>query len=274
MDPDAPDSLTDPRKPIDPRRVRFVLVEPQFGGNVGQAARAMKNFGFDRLVVVRPACDLCGSEARMMAVEARDVLERVRVCDTIDAALDGASAVVGTTRRAGKHRRPHRALQELAPDLVALAAGGELALVFGREDHGLADLDLDRCTHLTFIPASASYPSLNLAQAVLLCAWELRRAAPGAPSPAIARPATDAEREALYRHLQEALVEVGFLHDDSIEPIMRRLRRLIGRSNATSEEVKLLRGVARQMSWAARQARLVSGPEPHPARAIDPESTS
>jgi TrmH family RNA methyltransferase len=235
--------------------VRFVLVEPQFAGNVGSCARALKNLGFGRLCLVRPRCDPRDAEARRMAVDAADVLESILVCDDLATALEGARTVVGTSRRTGKHRWPHYRLDAFAPELAQFAASGSLAVLFGREDHGLSDAELDRCTHLVHIPAADPYPSFNLAQAVLLVAYELF-CAMGAPAPAAQErePATDAEREAFYEHLRQALWAVGYLHRDSDEPIMRRVRRLFGRTSMTVEEVRLLRGVARQTLWIAGRA--------------------
>lgn len=249
---------------FDPGSVRFVLLEPQSGGNVGSAARALANLGFSRLCLVRPACDPLGREARMMAVEARDLLQGAELFEELDEALAGAGAVVGTTRRVGRHRRPHWRLDQCSERLVSLAAAGELALLFGREDHGLCDADLDRCTHLVYLDSSSRYPSFNLAQAVLLVGHELRRAGmQGAAEPALPAPAGHRAREAMFRHLEQALQTIGFLAPDSSEVVMRRLRRLLGRAAMTAEEVKLLRGVARQTLWAARRAGLpvADGPE-------------
>jgi TrmH family RNA methyltransferase len=252
---------------LDPARIRFVLVEPRFGGNIGAAARALMNLGFSHLVLVRPACDPLGREARMMAVEASGVLERAAVHDDLGSALAGAGSVIGTSRRTGKHRRPHWRLDQCSADLVRLAQGADVAILFGREDHGLNDADLDRCTHLLHLPAASAYPSLNLAQAVLLVAYELRmRGLAGTPEAALAPPAPDEDREALYRHLEQAWRTIGFLSEDTSEVIMRRVRRLLGRATMSPEEVKLLRGVARQTLWAARQAGLpvAEGPESLP----------
>jgi len=238
-------------------RVRFVLVHPQSGGNVGSAARAIKNLGFSRLDLVEPECEHLGGEARMLSVDARDVLERARVHDDLDAALAGSTAVVGTTRRVGRHRRPHWRLDAVAPRLAALAGKGELAVVFGREDSGLTDEELDRCTHLVYLPSADRYPSFNLAQAVLLVAYELRMAAIGdAERETVGTPAVHAEREEMYRHLEQALVTIGFLSRDTREVMMRRFRRILGRAEVSREEVKMFRGVARQTLWVAREAGL------------------
>ena len=193
----------------------------------------------------------------MMSVDARDLLERAKVHATLDEALAGSSAVVGTTRRVGRHRRPHWRLDALAPRLVRLASEGNLAVVFGREDSGLTDGELDRCTHLVYLPSADQYPSINLAQAVMLMAYELRMAAIGtAERESVGTPAVHGEREAMYAHLEQALVTIGFLSRDTREVIMRRFRRILGRAELSGEEVKMFRGVARQTLWVAREAGL------------------
>jgi len=241
----------------DPGRVRFVLVQPRSAGNVGAAARALKNLGFRRLSAVRPRCDPADRNARMMAVDAGDVLDGLVVHDALDDALAGASTVVGTSRRTGKHRRPHYRLDRFSQEMAQLASRGDLAVMFGREDHGLSDGELDRCTHLVHLPAAAEYPSFNLSQAVLLVAYELHVALLAEEPPApLGPPAEHADREAMYGHLQLALSTIGYLHEESVEPIMRRLRRLLGRASMTEREVALLRGMARQILWAASRAGL------------------
>jgi len=238
-------------------RVRFVLVHPRSGGNVGSAARAIKNLGFSRLALVAPSCDPLGREARMMAVDARDVLERAEKHRDLDEALAGSGTVVGTSRRLGRHRRPHWRLDEIAERLAGLALAGELAVLFGREDRGLTDAELDRCTHLVYLPASEIYPSFNLAQAVLLVAYELRMATLEEPlAEPLGPPAGHGAREAMYHHLERALLAIGFLGRDTREVIMRRFRRVFGRAVLTPDEVKMLRGVARQTLWAAKEAGL------------------
>ncbi len=239
------------------RTARFVLVEPRTPGNVGAAARAMLNFGFHDLRIVSPACDALGKEARKMAVGARKILEQATVCDGMDQALEGAGAVIGASRRTGRHRWPHVPIRNLAEKLGQRSSSSDMALVFGREDHGLTDLELDRCTHLVHIPTSESYPSVNLAQSVLLLAWELHRA--GLPvEPDDAEPmAGDESREAMYRHLEQALRTIGFLKPDNTEVIMRRLRRMYGRMELSENEVRIVRGMAHQTLWAAGKAGLV-----------------
>ncbi|NIM01459.1 MAG: TrmJ/YjtD family RNA methyltransferase [Acidobacteria bacterium] len=240
---------------FDPARIRFVLVEPRRAGNIGAAARALANLGYSRLEIVRPAEDPKGVEARRMAVHATTLIDAAGVHASLAGALAGARTVVGTTARTGKQRKPHWRIDRLAEQLLAHGDPGEIAFVFGREDHGLSDDDLDRCTHLAYLPADENQPSFNLAQALLLVAWELRRAEldpPGAQGP----PATDEEREAFYRHFEEALRAIGYVTDQTAPSIMRRLRRIYGRAAVTEEELATLRGMARQILWAADKAGL------------------
>jgi len=245
----------------DPQRVRFVLVGPQSAGNVGSVARALKNLGFTRLTLVGPCCRVSDPEAIRLAVSARDVLEAATVHDDLDAALAGAQIVVGASRRTGRQRQPHWRLDRFVSE-VSWPDAAEAAFVFGREDSGLRDDELDLCTHLIHLPASDDYPSFNLAQAVLLVAYELRLARIGPAPPALAEPADHAEREAMFAHLRDAFLAIGFVHDDTVESIMRRVRRLFGRAILSDDEVRLLRGLARQTQWAAGRAGLTAEPGP------------
>jgi tRNA/rRNA methyltransferase len=250
---------------LNPAAFRFVIVQPRYDGNVGAAARALKNLGFRELFLVTPDCDPMGEQARRMAVDAIDVLEGARVHDTLDEALEGAGTVVGTSRRTGKHRKPHYRLDRLTTEIVTPAQEHPTAILFGREDHGLYDRELDRCTHLLHLPSDEAYPSINVAQSILLVAWELRRStldpADADPLPAAAE---HSEREAMYAHLERALATIGHIHRDTVEPIMRRFRRLLGRASISSDEVRLLRGMAHQILWAAGRAGLEPPGGDHP----------
>jgi TrmH family RNA methyltransferase len=240
--------------------IRFVFVEPRYGGNVGAAARVLKNFGFDRLDLVAPREGATHEEAVRMAVDAADVLASARTHATLDEALDGAATVVGTSRRMGKHRQPHHRLDALTRLLPALADRGDVALVFGREDNGLSDADLDRCTHLAYVPTGEAYPALNVAQTIAIVAYELRLALDASrPRPVEPddEPLIDhAGREAMYAHLEEALLAIGFLKLGQLEGMMRRLRRILSRQELTSGDVDVVRGIARQILWLAKQSRV------------------
>lgn len=240
--------------------IRFVFVSPRYGGNVGSAARVLKNFGFGRLDLVAPREGPDHEEAVRMAVDASDVLAAARLHATLDDALEGAATVVGTSRRMGKHRQPHDRVDVLAPLIAGLAQRGDVALVFGREDHGLSDADLDRCTHLAYVPTDAAYPALNVAQTIAIVAYEVRRAL-AAAQPRPVDPDEDAladhlVREAMYAHLEQALLAIGFLKSGQLEGMMRRLRRILSRAELSAGDVDVVRGIARQILWLAKQARI------------------
>ncbi|MBX3027983.1 TrmJ/YjtD family RNA methyltransferase [bacterium] len=236
------------------RAARIVLVRPRGAANVGAAARAMKNLGLAELVLVRPAIPRLAAAERM-AVHARDLVRGARLADTLPAAVADCHLVVGTTCRRGGYRAEVDDLGALAPAMVARAATGPLAIVFGPEDHGLSNADLRHCHRVCAIDTSAAYPSLNLAQAVLLVCWELRRAAQaGAPAVGGAPVAPAAEVAALLAHLRAALLRIGYLNPQNPDHVMHALRGILGRATLTPHDVRLLRGMARQMEWAGSRA--------------------
>lgn len=247
---------------------RFVLVEPRYAGNVGAAARALKNLGFSDLALVSPYCSTSDEEAVRFAVDAVDLLDAARVSPSLDLALIDVRTAVGTSRRMGKQRRPHVRIDELAPRLARLGERGDVAIVFGREADGLTDDELDRCTHLAYIPTADAYPAMNLAQSVAVVAYEIARAVDAlAPAPP-PRPlgseddggdeslATHAAREEMFAHLADALAVIGFLKDGQAEGMMRRVRRILGRAELSEGDVSIVRGIARQILWLSREARV------------------
>jgi tRNA/rRNA methyltransferase len=246
-------------------RVRVVLVRPRGAANVGAVARAMKNMGLADLVLVRPA--LRGRVwADAMAVHAGDVLARARTLATLGEAVEDCALVVGTTCRGGLYRDASETPEALAPAVLAQARRRPVALVFGPEDHGLSNADLAHCQRLVAIPASPEYASLNLAQAVMICCYALRRAALGAAAGATDRVLAPAGtiRFALAR-LQAALLRIGFLHGENPEHIMFALRRIFGRAGLEPRDVRILLGIARQIEWYARagwrQVRAAAQPD-------------
>lgn len=237
--------------PLD--HVRIVLVRPRGAANVGAAARAMKNSGLGDLVLVAPRTGPA-SLARVMAVHAADVLERSRTVDTLAEAVSDCALVVGTTARTGFYRTGARDPRSLVPEIVARARDGRAALVFGPEDHGLSGEELEVCHRLIRIPTSPAYSSLNLAQAVMLCAHELFLAAGACrdepPAPDF-EAASSARVEQVHERLRSALLRIGFLPEDNPDHIMRALRRLLGRAGLEEREARILLGLARQIEWYA-----------------------
>jgi tRNA/rRNA methyltransferase len=178
-------------------------------------------------------------------------LDTMRIHNSLRAAIADCGLVVGTTRRPGLYREGALTPRELAPHVVATATANRVALIFGPEDSGLANNDLRFCHQLVTIPADSTYASLNVAQAVLLCCYEVFIAAQGEgflPP----RPLAVAERqELMYDKLKSALLKIGFLHGDNPDHIMFALRRVLGRAGLEDRDVRVLLGLARQIEWYA-----------------------
>ncbi len=232
-------------------RIRIVLLGPREPGNVGSAARAMKNMGLHALVVAAaPQLDL--AEARRLAVHATDVLDGCRLVAALADAVAGCGVVAATSGRPSVMRAGALSPRDAAPALVAAAAANDVALVFGPEDHGLSTAELAGCEPVIAIPTSDAYASMNLAQAVLLCAYELRLAASDASAGPARVLAAHERLELMLAKLEAALTAIGFLHGDGAPHVMRQLRRMLARAELDEREVDVLLGVARQVAWAAR----------------------
>lgn len=226
-------------------RVRIVLVGTTHPGNIGAAARAMKVMGLDALHLVQPA-RFPSAEATAMAAGADDLLARAAVHESLEAALDGCAMAYGTTAR-----ERHIGWPTLSPRAAAEAIAAEaqpVALVFGRERAGLSNAELDRCQRAIAIPTDAAFRSLNLAQAVQICAYELRLAHLGDVRPVTPRvgaddPAAGArEIDDLTRHCLAVMAAVGY-HDPARPKLLeRRLARLFGRAGLLHSEAQILRG--------------------------------
>jgi len=224
---------------VESSQIRFVLLRPQYSGNLGAAARALKNFGFTDWVWVSPAAEDL-EDARRMAVHAQDVLEGARTVATLDEALEGCVWVVGTSSRKLEGRRRFSP-REFAQAALERSPEGRIALVFGDEQSGLSNDELWRCHDLSGIRAHAAQPSLNLSQAVLLYAHELHEAelTQHAPSPAPrARVATDDSLEHVHRALRHWLDKGGFTAGGE-RHAPRDLFETLRRARLTEKEARL-----------------------------------
>lgn len=237
-------------------RVRFVLVETSRPGNIGAAARAMKTMGFSELVLVRPRRDdaLQEEEAVAFASGAQDILAGARVVETVDEALAGCNFAAAVSARLREYSPP-----VLAPRGMAAHLAGDdslhAAVLFGNERFGLPNEVVQRCNVLINIPANPDYSSLNLAQAVQVLAYECRLASVGdaLPEAGVGFRGESADRvqiDGMYDHLEEALIHLGFLNPASPKKLMPRIRRMFARSGLETEEVNILRGIARQILQA------------------------
>lgn len=226
------------------RAIRTVLIRPTHPGNVGGVARALKNMGLARLYLVNPS-RYPSAEATARAAGAEDVLAGAVVCDRLDDAIGDCHFVIGTTARSRRIDWPALDPAGCAQRLLAEAARGPVALLFGPERAGLTNAELDRCHALGFIPSNPSYASLNLVCAVQVLAYEIFRAS--ADPPAVTGEsdplATDEEMERFHRHLEQVLAEIGFLDPVNPRLLPRRLRRLFNRAQLDKNEVNILRGI-------------------------------
>jgi tRNA/rRNA methyltransferase len=234
-------------------RLRFVLVETSRAGNVGSVARAMKTMGFADLVLVSPRCDdpLHDPEAVAFASGAIDVLHGARIVESIGQALDGCNFAAAVSARLREFSPPvwsPRAFSAHAAEKADLRP----AVILGNERFGLPNQIVEQCNVLINIPANPDYSSLNLSQAAQVLAYECRLAAQGENRTQEGigfhgEAASVAQIEGMYAHLEEALVAIGFLNASNPKKLMPRLKRLFARTQLETEEVNILRGIARQM---------------------------
>jgi tRNA/rRNA methyltransferase len=228
--------------------IRIVLVRPRGSGNIGSVARAMKNMGQTELAIVGKARTQ-SFWARAMAVHGREILENAKCCDTLRQAIADCALVVGTTCRSGLYRKHSRTAREVAADIVAAARTGKVGLVFGPEDHGLSNKDLEHCQLLMTIPTHPDYQSLNVAQAAVICLYELYLAslAPVENSRIQRAPAENVER--LFDRMRTVLLKIGFLDSENPEHMLLAFRRILGRAGLEDKDVRIFTGLFRQIEW-------------------------
>ena len=229
-------------------RVRIVLCRPSHPGNIGSAARAMKNMGLADLWLVEPR-RFPDAQADWLATGAVDVLRSARICARLTDALADCVAAYAVSARTREWSLEVLAARAAAAQVLDDAANGAVALVFGNESAGLTNDEMLACQRLVHIPANPAYSSLNLAQAVQVLCYELRVAA-GLGAVAAASglpPATVADMEGLYAHLDQAALESGF--QDPLRPgrLRDRWRRLFSRTRLEREEVNILRGLLKAL---------------------------
>jgi tRNA/rRNA methyltransferase len=238
----------------------FVLFKPKSPGNVGAVARALKNMGLrDLRIVSEPSSEPAISSthlhhrptsAELMAVHGRDVLADATVHAELGSALSDRNLVVGTTARTGFYRSEARPIREVSAELMALSQANRIALVFGPEDRGLTNEELKYCQRLVTIPTAPAYPSLNLAQAVIIIAYELMLAVGAARQlPSASQWARSPDLEAMLTRMAKALVAIGFLPEDNPDHIMFALRAILGRAGLRPRELDIMNGIARQILW-------------------------
>jgi tRNA/rRNA methyltransferase len=243
-------------------QIRIVLVEPAGALNVGSIARVIKNMGFKHLVLVNPQCDPDSAEARQMAVRGYEVLAAARQVATLPEALQGCQRIIATIGRDHSPDQLVESPRQALPWLLAQPA----ALVFGREDRGLTTTELNYAHRLVRIPAHPAYPSLNLAQAVAICCYELYQAVElSGQLPNLSSEHGDRESatelasfealESYYQHLEIVLSKIGYLFPHTAASRMGKFRRLFSRSQLSKSELALLRGILSQFEWSLAEQK-------------------
>jgi len=240
------------------QRVVIALDEPQDPVNIGMVVRAMKNMGLSRLRLVRPG----GFDLHRISGVAHtgiDVVESAESFERLDDAVAGAGLVVGTTARGRRVRRNYVRPRDAAAEIAEVTqAGDDVVLIFGREDRGLSNKELDLCNRVIVIPTDAGHSSLNLAQAVLVIAYEIFLAAEGAPPfkrPRRAAPRADrAELESLFSEVEASLHAIDFFKAQKVEPLMRTVREVAARADLDERETALFKAMAYEVrNFLARQ---------------------
>ena len=274
--------------------VKIILVEPAGPINVGSVARVMKNFCLSQLILVNPRCDYLGDEALRMAVHAGDVLHSAKVVNTLPEGLEGCKRAVATTARSRDWKIP------LEPPRIALPwlleeIGQPSALIFGPEDRGLSNEELNYAQRFMKIPTNPEYPSLNLATAVGICCYELatiseifseHRSGYKIENYSKIQPQTGAETqkfsqdtidisslddskpdlapldvvEAYYKQLESVLLTISYLYPHTVASRMEKFRQMYNRAQLSTKEVAMLRGVLRQTLWALSNHELLDIP--------------
>lgn len=245
---------------------RIILVEPAGAINVGSVARVMKNMQLEELVLVNPQCDRDSDEARRMAVHGIDVLEKARIVSSLPEALQGCQKAIATTARSRSIPTTLESPKEALPWLLTEDVNS--ALIFGPEERGLSNIELNYAQRFVCIPANPAYPSLNLAQAVAICSYELYQAhcdrsldtsesyvklpkEENNDSSVTAQKQANLDTlEQYYQHLEQVLLEIGYLYPHTTSAKMEKFRRLYNKANLSEKEVAMLRGILRQVMWA------------------------
>ncbi len=236
------------------QKVAIVLCRPRFPENIGSAARAARNMGIGRLIVVAPE-NLDRDRMLTMAThKAASLVEQMKVYKCLDEAVAPFGYIVGTTARTGGVRGPTVTPREMASEIFQHAAENVIALLFGSEDRGLTNEDIRFCHQLVKIP-TAAFSSLNLAQAVMILCYEIYLASFKPPRAVSPRLASSEELERMYETVKEVLIKVSFIRPDNPEHWMMNIRRFCSRMTLRSSDVNLIMGICRQVNWYGRHCR-------------------
>lgn len=235
-------------------RLAIILVEPRHPGNIGMVCRAMANFGVCDLRLVNP-CDYLHPDAHKLAVFASDLLGQAVVYRHLDEALADLEISVATTRRPGRLRGELIDIAQLSEPLRSLSSRGRVGLVFGREDAGLTNAEVALCRYAATIATSEQSGSLNLAQAVVVCLYELCRRPLSPEAERRSPPAGQEELSGLFANMQAVLERIAFVNPQCPESVLQPLRDIFRRAQLSQAEAGMLRGMWAQLGWSIQDWR-------------------
>jgi tRNA/rRNA methyltransferase len=238
---------------VNPDSVSVILVRPRYHENVGAVARAMKNMGLSRLILV-DGCSPLHMNAYKLASGAEDILERAEEFLTLREAISEMGYVIGMTSRNGKERNPLLTPKAMVKQLIPLSEKNTIGLVFGSEREGLTNEELSLCHLYVGIPSTPSFPSLNLAQAVMVICYELFQLSVIVSQPPTQLAEAD-QLERMFDHMKETLIKIGFLDPLQPQRMMRALKKLFGRSQLNEREVRILHGIWSQVDWYIKKKK-------------------
>ncbi|QSX38531.1 MULTISPECIES: tRNA (cytosine(32)/uridine(32)-2'-O)-methyltransferase TrmJ [Shewanella] len=224
--------------------IRVILVGTSHPGNIGSTARAMKTMGLSNLYLAEPRVEPDGQSVAL-AAGACDILKNLVKVDSLAEAIKDCSLVIATSARSRTLDWPMLDPRQAGEKLVAEAKSGPVAIVFGRENHGLSNEELQQCNYHVFIPANPEYSSLNLAQAVQIICYETRvahLAQEAEPQEIVEYPLVE-DQERFFEHLEKTLLSTGFIIKNHPGQVMVKLRRLFSRARIESQEMNILRGI-------------------------------
>ena len=230
----------------------IILSRPRYPENIGAAARAMRNMGFEQLVVVDPQNYDMSRVLKMATHGAVEVVDQIKVYEDLRTALEPLNYVVGTTARLGGQRQLVGSAARLAQKLAPISKKNQVGLLFGPEDRGLTNADIRLCHELVNIP-TAEFSSLNLAQAVMVVCYELRRCNQPGGQTFVPRLANRYELDGMYAQLKDILVRISYIQPDNPDYFMNNLRHFGTRLKLRAKEVSIIRGICRQIDWYGKK---------------------
>ncbi|MBW2598529.1 MAG: RNA methyltransferase [Deltaproteobacteria bacterium] len=232
----------------------IVLNRPKHPGNIGAVARCAKNMGISSIIIVNPLNADREKIEQMATHFALDIVERIRYFDRLDLALAPFNYIVGTTGRSGNTSLKRSMIYpgKMAEDIADISQNNRVALLFGPEDRGLTNSELKYCDILVKIPTSEGLKSINLSHAVMIICYEIFTARSEFTSVFTPNLATSAEIEAMYDHLKETLLRIGFIKAQNPDYWMTNVRRFFSRTKLFARDVKIIRGICHQVDLYGR----------------------